>query len=66
MSAKKVTSMVDRLCGRMDALSVTYGVHKLETIGDAWVGITNLYTPCPGDHVKRIAQFSIEGEQTSC
>ena len=66
MTTKKVTSMVDRLYGRMDALSVMYGVHKLETIGDAWVGVTNLYTPCPDDHVKRIALFSIEGEQTYC
>ena len=62
MEPKKVTDMVDRLYEKMDALSTKFGVQKLETIGDAWVGAANLYTPCPDDHVKRVAQFSMEGE----
>jgi len=47
MSPKKVTSMVDRLCGKMDALSVTYGVHKLETIGDVGTVSQTSTRPAP-------------------
>jgi class 3 adenylate cyclase len=63
MDPKKVSDMVHRLYDKMDALSSKYGVQKLETIGDAWVGAANLYTPCPHDHVKRVAQFSMEGKR---
>ena len=62
MEPKRVTDMVDRLYDKMDALSIQYGVQKLETIWDAWVGAANLYTPCLDDHVKRVAQFAMKGE----
>ena len=34
-----------------------HGVFKLETIGDAWVGVTNLTQP-QNKHAIRIVQFS--------
>ena len=64
MSAFKVSNMVDRLYGKMDSLSHKFGVYKLETIGDAWVGVTNLYNACPADHAKRMALFALEGNKT--
>ncbi|KAL7527018.1 hypothetical protein ACHAXR_002817 [Thalassiosira sp. AJA248-18] len=63
MSPWKVSDMVDRLYGEMDSLSHKFGVYKLETIGDAWVGVTNLYNACPEDHAKRIALFALEGKK---
>ena len=62
MSPQKVSDMLDRLYNKFDDLSHKHGVFKLETIGDAWMGVTNLFEACPDDHVKRIALFSIDGE----
>lgn len=36
-----------------------HGVYKLETIGDAWVGVCNL-TRSQHDHAARIARFSMD------
>jgi len=41
MSAVKVCNMLDRLYLAFDALASKHEVFKLETIGDAWVGVTN-------------------------
>ncbi|KAL9190468.1 hypothetical protein ACHAXT_007679 [Thalassiosira profunda] len=65
MTAAKACNLVDRLYDRMDALSHKHGVHKLETIGDAWVGVTNLFSACPDDHAKRIALFAIEASKVA-
>ena len=62
MSPEKVSDMLDRLYNKFDDLSHKHGVFKLETIGDAWMGVANLFEACPDDHVKRIALFSIDGE----
>jgi len=65
MSPRKVSNMVDRLYCMMDSLSHKFGIYKLETIGDAWVGVTNLYNTCPSDHAKRMALFSVEASQAA-
>mmetsp|Transcript_13200 Transcript_13200/g.31652 ORF Transcript_13200/g.31652 Transcript_13200/m.31652 type:complete len:226 (+) Transcript_13200:548-1225(+) len=52
--------MLDRLYMAFDALSKKHGVFKVETIGDAWVGVTNLEGNEDATHVKQIAEFAIE------
>ncbi|CAJ1935034.1 unnamed protein product [Cylindrotheca closterium] len=60
MSAVKVCNMLDRLYMAFDSLADKHEVFKLETIGDAWVGVTNLDGNQNGTHVKRIAEFAID------
>ena len=51
--------MLDRLYNRFDALSKKHEVFKVETIGDAYMAVTNLIKD-QDDHAKRIAEFAIE------
>ena len=59
MSPMKVSDMLDRLYMKFDNISRIHDVFKVETIGDAWMGVTNLATPQP-DHTKRIADFAMD------
>ena len=59
MSPMKVSDMLDRLYIKFDSLSRTHDVFKVETVGDAWVGVTNVATRQP-DHTKRIAAFAMD------
>jgi class 3 adenylate cyclase len=59
MSPLKVSDMLDRLYMKFDNTSRTHDVFKVETIGDAWMGVTNLATP-QADHTKRIADFAMD------
>jgi len=56
---EKVSFMLDRLYHKFDELSYSNGVFKVETIGDAWMGVTNLVEDQSDDHAVRIAQFAI-------
>jgi len=60
ISAEKVCDMLDRLYLKLDQLSEKNGVFKLETIGDAYMAITNIEADQAADHVKRIARFSLD------
>lgn len=60
MSAIKVSDMLDRLYSKFDALSEQHEVYKLETIGDAYMGVTNLILSQESDFVKRIAFFAVD------
>ena len=42
LSAQEVSEMLDRLYVEFDNLAGTHGVFKVETIGDAWMGVCNL------------------------
>jgi len=53
----KVSSLLDRLYLKFDELSRKHDVFKIETIGDAYMAVTNLVKK-QEDHVKRIANFS--------
>ena len=64
LSAQEVSALLDRLYIQFDALAVKHGVFKLETIGDAWVGVCNL-TEKQADHAARIARFSIDAVQAA-
>lgn len=59
MSALKVSDMLDRLYIKFDGLSRLHDVFKVETIGDLWMGVTNLAS-AQLDHAKRIAAFAID------
>lgn len=55
---QKVCKMLDRLYQKFDDLSEKHDIFKTETIGDAYMAISNLVKDQRSDHVKRIAQFS--------
>lgn len=60
LTPEKVSDMLDRLYTKFDTLSHDLGVHKMETIGDAYMGITNLVESQDDDHVARIAKFAFQ------
>mmetsp|Transcript_26441 Transcript_26441/g.44151 ORF Transcript_26441/g.44151 Transcript_26441/m.44151 type:complete len:1556 (-) Transcript_26441:105-4772(-) len=55
----KVSDMLDRLYTKFDDLSVKHDIFKIETIGDAYMAVTNLHKD-QDDHAARLAEFSIE------
>ncbi|CAB9520615.1 Ephrin type-B receptor 3 (Fragment) [Seminavis robusta] len=59
-SPLKVSDMLDRLYLALDALSEKHGLFKVETIGDAFMAVSNLLDGQSHDHVKRVAAFSLE------
>ncbi|KAL3909213.1 MAG: hypothetical protein SGARI_002712 [Bacillariaceae sp.] len=60
MEPMKVANMLDRLYLKFDALSRAHNVHKVETVGDCWMGATNLVQDQKTDHVKRVADFALD------
>mmetsp|Transcript_147817 Transcript_147817/g.411666 ORF Transcript_147817/g.411666 Transcript_147817/m.411666 type:complete len:389 (-) Transcript_147817:165-1331(-) len=58
LTAVKVFEMLHRLYCKLDRLSSEFGVYKVETIGDTYMGVTNLITDQSTDHAKRVAQFA--------
>jgi class 3 adenylate cyclase len=59
MDPSKVANMLDRLYHKFDTLSQELEIFKVETIGDAYMAVTNLVTKQTHDHAKRIAEFAI-------
>ena len=57
--------MLDRLYKKFDALSQKHDVFKLETIGDTWLGVSNLAKEQEEDHIQRVAQFSLDAMQAA-
>ncbi|KAG7351597.1 adenylate and guanylate cyclase catalytic domain containing protein [Nitzschia inconspicua] len=57
-SPLKVSNMLDRLYQAFDMLASKHGVFKVETIGDAYMGVTNLDGTQGDDHVKCIALWA--------
>lgn len=60
ISPMKVSMMLDRLYLAFDKIARKHGVFKVETIGDAYMGVTNLTEDQEDTHVKRIAEFAVE------
>lgn len=52
--------MLDRLYSKFDTLSHTHDIFKVETIGDAYMAVTNLVKDQEQDHVARIARFAVD------
>ncbi|CAB9496779.1 Receptor-type guanylate cyclase gcy [Seminavis robusta] len=59
-SPLKVSDMLDRLYVALDALTQKHELFKVETIGDAFMAVSNLIEDQSWDHVKRVAEFSLE------
>lgn len=59
MSPLKVSNMLDRLYLAFDTLAQKYNVFKVETIGDAYMGVTNLDGDQTHNHVKLAAEFAM-------
>eukprot|EP00980_Cylindrotheca_fusiformis_P023348 scaffold10399_cov113-Cylindrotheca_fusiformis.AAC.8 len=57
---RKVALLLNRLYTKFDALSQKHDVFKVETIGDAYMAVTNLVKNQEKDHAKRIAEFAID------
>ncbi|CAB9499064.1 activated protein kinase catalytic subunit alpha-1 [Seminavis robusta] len=57
---RKIADMLDRLYHALDDLSHKHDLYKVETIGDAYMAVTNLVKDQPNDHAKRIAEFAVE------
>lgn len=64
LSAMAVSDMLDRLYVKFDEISRKHDVYKVETIGDSWMGVTNLIKPQP-DHADRIAAFALDAMQAA-
>lgn len=60
LSPIKVSMMLDRLYLAFDRIARKHGVFKVETIGDAYMGVTNLVENQEDTHVKQIAEFAVE------
>ena len=58
LQPEDVKSMLDRLYTFMDEMADRHQVHKMETIGDAFVGVTNVMKNQP-DHAARMAAFAL-------
>ena len=51
--------LISRLFTKYDELCEKYGVKKLDVIGDAFLGVTNIPDDTP-DHAPRAAGFALE------
>jgi len=61
---EKVMSFLDRMYSSFDALARTYGLFKVETIGDAYMCVGGLPEP-QADHTLRVARFALEARQAA-
>jgi len=59
LAPEKISEMLDRLYTRFDALSTAHKVFKVETIGDAYMAVTNLVDDQP-DHACILGKFAKE------
>ena len=59
LTATEVGDLILRLFTQYDELADKYGVKKLDVIGDAFLGVTNLPEETP-DHAPRAAGFALE------
>jgi class 3 adenylate cyclase len=57
--------MLDRLYLTFDRLSMEHCVFKVETIGDAYMAVTNLVEDQSADHALRIAHFAIHAMEAA-
>mmetsp|Transcript_34623 Transcript_34623/g.55852 ORF Transcript_34623/g.55852 Transcript_34623/m.55852 type:complete len:520 (+) Transcript_34623:2-1561(+) len=62
---EKVSQMLDRLYTSFDGLSTEHNIFKVETIGDAYMAVTNLVEDQDDDHALRIAHFAIHAVEAA-
>lgn len=59
LTPMKVADMLDRLYTRFDRIAGEYSILKVETIGDSWMGVSNLESQ-HSDHAARMARFALK------
>jgi class 3 adenylate cyclase len=64
LSSLKIADMFARLYSAFDDLSQAHEIFKVETIGDSYMAVTNLFKDQP-DHTKRIADFAVDAVRTA-
>uniref|UniRef100_A0A7S3L2A5 guanylate cyclase n=1 Tax=Amphora coffeiformis TaxID=265554 RepID=A0A7S3L2A5_9STRA len=55
----KISQMLDRLYLALDKVASQHHVFKVETVGDAYMGVTNLENDQDDTHVKNAAEFAM-------
>jgi len=53
----EVVAMLNRLFTHFDGLAARHGVEKIKTIGDAYMAVAGLPSPCE-DHARRIVEMA--------
>ncbi|CAB9517041.1 activated protein kinase catalytic subunit alpha-1 [Seminavis robusta] len=59
-SPEKVCNMLGRLFQTFEKLSKAKGVFKVETVGDNYMGVTNLNGSQQSTHVKQVAEMAVD------
>ena len=65
VSPLKIAQMLDRLYHALDTLCRKHHIFKVETVGDAYMGVTNLDGSESESHVKQVAEYSLEALQAA-
>ncbi len=65
MEATSVSDLLDRLYTKFDALCKEFNVFKMETIGDAYIAVTNMQSDQKDDHAARLALFALKAMQAA-
>lgn len=60
-----MSTLLDRLYTAFDELSAIHRVFKVETIGDAYMAVTNLVEDQAQDHAIRMAHFAVRAVQVA-
>jgi serine/threonine protein kinase len=63
-SSEKIANLLDRFFTKFDELSRIHNVFKVETIGDAYMTVTNLHVEQP-DHARIMALFAIDAVEAA-
>ena len=64
MSPEALVGRLDEIFTRIDDIAAEFGIEKIKTIGDAWMGVSGLPVPCP-DHAERMAEAALVIQQES-
>lgn len=59
LGASRTVALLNEMMSRFDALSVTHGVEKIKTIGDAYMAVAGLTVP-RSDHADRLARMGLD------
>lgn len=59
MPAQDVVALLNAVFSRFDWLAERHGLEKIKTIGDAYMVVGGLPTPCPG-HAQAVAAFALD------
>jgi len=64
MQANDVIDMLERLYAEFDRLALQHDVFKVDTIGDAYLAVTNLHKS-QADHAARIGRFAVDAVEAA-